>query len=215
MSAIIRGEARAVPIRQNGWMGRTRSGLFVVLEGIDGSGKSTQARRIADWLVARGERVVLTREPTDGEWGRRYRRWARGELDAKPDEVLDYFVRDRHEHVRERIAPALAGGAVVVCDRYVASTRAYQSADGIDRERLAARLDAERFPEPDLVLWLRLPVATALARLGADATERYEDSGFLERVDAEYARLCLLEIDAALPPDQVEADLRARIEPLL
>ncbi len=196
-------------------MSRARPGLFVVLEGIDGSGKSTQARRIADWLAARAERVVLTREPTDGEWGRRYRRWARGELDAKPDEVLDYFVRDRHEHVREKIAPALAEGAVVVCDRYVASTRAYQAAHWVDRERLAARLDAERFPEPDLVLWLRLPVASALDRLGSNATERFEDPGFLERVDAEYARLGLLEVDAALPADRVEADLRARIEPLL
>ncbi len=196
-------------------MSRARPGLFVVLEGIDGSGKSTQARRIADWLAARAERVVLTREPTDGEWGRRYRRWARGELHALPDEVLDYFVRDRHEHVREKIAPALAEGAVVVCDRYVASTRAYQAAHGVDRERLAARLDAERFPEPDLVLWLRLQVASELDRLGSNATERFEDPGFLERVDAEYARLGLLEVDAALPADRVEADLRARIEPLL
>ncbi len=196
-------------------MSRTRPGLFLVLEGIDGSGKSTQARRITDWLTARGEQVVLTREPTDGEWGRRYRRWARGELDAERDEVLDYFVRDRHEHVREKIAPALAEGAVVVCDRYVASTRAYQAAHGIDRERLAARLDAERFPEPDLVLWLRLPVASVLDRLGASETERYEDPGFLERVDAEYARLGLLEVDATRPADQVEAELRARIEPLL
>ena len=191
------------------------SGLFVVLEGIDGSGKSTQSERLAAWLRERGERVVVTGEPTDGEWGQRYRRWARGELEAKPDEVLHYFVRDRHEHVQRRIAPARAEGAVILCDRYVASTRAYQAAHGVDRERLAARLEAERFPEPDLVLWLRLPVATALGRLGTRAMERYEDPDFLERVDAEYARLGLSEVDASRSPDEVEAALRARIEPLL
>jgi dTMP kinase len=187
----------------------------VVLEGIDGAGKSEQARRLAAWLRAAGESVVETREPTDGAWGRRYRAWARGETEATADEVLRFFVEDRREHVAKRIGPALARGEVVVCDRYRASTLAYQAAHGVDRERLGALFPTSEFPEPDLELWLRLPVARALQRMGERAIERYEGEEFLERVDAEYARLGLVEIDAAGTPEEVERAIRARVEPLV
>jgi len=109
-----------------------RRGRFIVFEGIDGSGKSEQARRLAAWLTEQQHSVVSTREPTDGPWGRRYRSWARGEFEAAPDEVLGWFVSDRREHVASVIRPALAGGDVVVCDRYRDSTRAYQAAQGIE-----------------------------------------------------------------------------------
>jgi dTMP kinase len=190
-------------------------GLFLVLEGIDGAGKSVQSRALAGWLRARGEDVVETREPTGGEWGLRYRRFARGELDLPPDEVLRCFVEDRREHVRTLVLPSLARGTVVVCDRYLASTLAYQAAQGIDRESLRARLSAERFPTPDATLWLRLPVALALARLGKSATERFERADFLERVDAEYARLGLTEVDASGTREEVQAEIRRKVEPLL
>ncbi len=190
-------------------------GRFIVLEGIDGAGKSEQAARLCEWLRGRGERVVATREPTDGEFGRRYRSWARGDLEAEPDEVLELFLRDRREHVRELILPELARGAVVVCDRYVHSTLAYQIAHGNDRDHVTALMHDESFPEPDLVLWLRLPVPIALARLGPTATERYERAAFLEQVDAEYARFGLEEVDASGTVDEVAARLRARVEVLL
>jgi dTMP kinase len=186
-------------------------GFFVVLEGIDGSGKTLQAQRLAEALRARGERVLLTREPTDGPAGRRYREWARGAREATPDEVLHFFLEDRRAHVASEIAPALAAGEVVVCDRYVASTCAYQAAAGIDREKLHAMLGAERVPEPDLTLWLRLPIAQALARLARGTRERFEREEFLERVDAEYARLALDEIDAARGADEVTAQVRERV----
>lgn len=191
------------------------AGRFVVLEGVDGSGKSTQARRLAEWLRSRGARVVETREPTGGEWGRRYRAWARGELEAGPEEVLRFFVEDRREHVATTIAPALASGSWVVCDRYVASTLAYQGAHGADRDAIRRSVEAERFPEPDLVLWLRLPVAEALARLGDAASERYEQRAFLERVDAAYASLGLTEVDATGTEAQVADRLRKMVSPLL
>jgi dTMP kinase len=190
-------------------------GLFLVLEGIDGAGKSEQARALAEWLRARGEEVVLTREPTGGEWGLRYRRFARGELELSPDEVLRCFVLDRREHVAKLVRPALARGAVVVCDRYVASTLAYQAAQGIDRGVLRARLDAEDFPSPDATLWLRLPVSVALARLGQSANERFERTDFLARVDAEYARLGLIEIDASGTREAVQAAIRRELAPIL
>ena len=152
-------------------------GRFVVLEGIDGAGKTEQARRLVEWVRQRGFSVVATREPTDGKWGQRYRAWARGDVEASAEEVLTFFVEDRKEHLVTRIRPALESGAVVVCDRYVASTLAYQAAHGGDRARVRARIDAEQFPEPDLTLWLRLPVEQALARLGAGGDPRARGAG--------------------------------------
>ena len=186
-------------------------GLFFVLEGIDGAGKSEQARRLAAWLRERGERVVETREPTNGVWGQRYRAWARGDVQAEPEEVLRFFVEDRCEHVARVIGPALGEAAIVVCDRYVASTLAYQAAQGLERDHVAKRMERERFPQPDLALWLRLPVAQALERLGPTAHERFERAAFLERVDAEYARLDLLELDASGSLDAVAQLIQKRV----
>ncbi len=211
----INGVRRASSPSGDPGSGRSRPGLFIVLEGIDGAGKSEQIGRLAAWLREAGETVVATCEPTDGIWGRRYREWARGGSEASADEVLQFFVEDRREHVRDVIQPALSRGEVVVCDRYAASTLAYQAAQGVERARLRAIFDAEDFPQPDLELWLRIPVASALARLGERASERFERAAFLERVDAEYARLGLTEVDAAGTPDEVEAAIRARVERLL
>ena len=190
-------------------------GRFLVLEGIDGAGKSEQARRLAAWLRERGERVVETREPTDGVWGQRYRAWARGDLQGKPEEVLRFFVEDRIEHVARVIGPALEAGSIVVCDRYVASTLAYQAAQGLDRDPMAKRMELENFPRPDLTLWLRLPVAQALERLGPTANERFERAAFLERVDAEYERLGLEEIDATGSLDEVTRIIQDRVRKFL
>jgi len=190
-------------------------GRFIVFEGIDGSGKSEQSRRLAAWLTSQRHSVVSTREPTEGAWGRTYRAWARGEFEASADEVLRWFVADRREHVAQVIAPALARGAVVVCDRYRDSTRAYQAAQGIDRVRLRELFAAAEFPEPDLVLWLRVPVATALTRLGKSAAERFERADFLFRVDAEYERLGLVPTDASGGVDEVERAVRERVRRVL
>ncbi len=190
-------------------------GVFIVIEGIDGAGKTSASVRLAAFARERDRRVVETREPTDGEWGRRYRAWARGECEASPDEVLRFFVEDRREHVAKTIAPALAQGDVVICDRYLHSTLAYQAAQGISRARLAEAMRGESFPEPDLVLWLRLPVGQALARLGPGATERFERAAFLERVDAEYEALGLDPVDASGSADELAALLQVRVAALL
>jgi dTMP kinase len=185
-------------------------GRFLVLEGIDGSGKTEQTRRLAAWLEQRGRRAIATREPTDGAWGRRYRAWARGETEATAEEVLHFFLEDRREHVAGVIRPALERGETVVCDRYKHSTLAYQAAQGLDRERLRALFDTAEFPEPSLVLWLRVPVAAAIARMGANATERFERAEVLARVDAEYARLGLEPLDASGPLEAGGADSARR-----
>lgn len=156
-------------------------GLFIVIEGIDGTGKSTQVRRLGDWFAAQGREVVLSREPTDGPWGRKLRESATtGRLSL--EEELDCFLQDRRQHVEEKIAPALAAGKVVILDRYYFSTMAYQGARGMDPA--AIRLVNEAFaPCPDLLLILDLDVDEAHQRIGhrGDSTNEFEKRDSLMR----------------------------------
>ena len=109
----------------------TPPGLLIVIEGIDGTGKSTHARRLAEWMEMKGRHPVVSREPTDRPWGRKLRdSAASGRL--SPQEELDCFLRDRSQHVEELIAPSLAAGRDVILDRYYFSTMAYQGARGFD-----------------------------------------------------------------------------------
>ena len=142
-----------------------QQGLFIVLEGIDGTGKSTQGGLLAEWFRAQGREVVASREPTDGPWGREIRATAAtGRL--SPQDELDLFLKDRRQHVEELIAPALAAGKVVILDRYYFSTMAYQGMRGFDPAEIR-RQNEEFAPKPDLLFILDLDVVTALSRIGA------------------------------------------------
>jgi len=116
--------------------GKHRAGLLIAFEGIDGTGKTTQIRLLAEKLTARGHRVVATREPTDGKYGRKIRELFTKRHHVSAQEELDLFIADRKEHVREVIAPALAAGKIVLTDRYYFSTAAYQGAAGQDPEKI-------------------------------------------------------------------------------
>lgn len=156
-------------------------GLFIVIEGIDGTGKSTQAKRLGEWFVSQGREVVLSREPTDGPWGKRLRESAAtGRL--SPEDELRYFLNDRRQHVEETIAPALAAGKVVILDRYYFSTMAYQGARGFDPAEIR-RLNEEFAPVPDLLLILDLDVDTAHQRIGCrgDTANEFEKHESLQR----------------------------------
>ncbi len=156
-------------------------GLFIVLEGIDGTGKSTQARRLGEWFEKQGREVVLSREPTDGPWGKKLRESAStGRL--SPQHELQYFLNDRRQHVDEKIAPALAAGKVVILDRYYFSTMAYQGARGFDPAEIR-RMNEEFAPVPDLLLILDLDVDTAHQRIGhrGDSTNEFEKHESLTR----------------------------------
>jgi len=156
-------------------------GIFIVIEGIDGTGKSTQVRLLAEWFAAQGREGIASREPTDGPWGKKLRdSAASGRL--APTEELEYFLKDRRQHVEELIAPALAAGKVVILDRYYFSTMAYQGARGFDPTEIR-RLNEEFAPLPDLLLILDLEVSAAHQRIGArgDATNEFEQREALER----------------------------------
>ena len=164
--------------------------MFITLEGIDGAGKSTHLAALAEWWRARGAEVVLTREPGGTPLAERLREMVLHEAMDPLTESLLVFA-SRREHVLQVIDPALARGAVVLCDRYTDATFAYQGGGrGFDwavLEQLERWVHPHR--QPDLTLWFDLPAEVAEARRGAvrqpDRFER-QDHGFFERVRQGY-----------------------------
>jgi len=146
-------------------------GIFIVMEGIDGAGKSTQARLLAKWFEERGYEVVLTKEPTDTAFGKLIRKLV---LTGGKEGIIDgarisheaealLFAADRAEHVAKLIKPSLQAGKVVISDRYFYSSLAYQWARGLDLEWL---IDLNRFAiRPNLVILLDLPVKESMKRI--------------------------------------------------
>ena len=163
--------------------------MLIVVEGIDGTGKSTQVRLLGEALSAKGFEVVVDKEPTDGPIGKKLRDSAvTGRLSA--GEELALFHEDRRQHVEEVIAPALARGAFVVLDRYYFSTMAYQGIRGFDPQEI--RRENEGFaPVPDLVIVMDLPVDEALRRIGGrdGAGNEFETREFLESCDEVFRAL--------------------------
>jgi dTMP kinase len=141
-----------------------KKGFLIVFEGIDGSGKSTQAKILAERLDKRHYAAVLLREPSDSHWGRTLRKKALRDHSLTPEEELELFQKDRQENVSKNIKPALDKNRVVILDRYYFSTMAYQGAKGIDVERIR-RLNQRFAVPPDLVFILDIPPAQGLKRI--------------------------------------------------
>jgi dTMP kinase len=158
------------------------SGFLLVIEGIDGAGKSTLQRRLADWCRQQRLSVVTSREPTDGPYGRALRDSARtGRLAI--DEELELFLKDRRQHVQTVIQPALTLGDVVILDRYYFSTAAYQGARGLDPLEIL-RANEAFAPTPDLVLLLDIDPMRGHARIGqrSDTPDDFEGAAYLAEV---------------------------------
>lgn len=201
------------------------TGLFVVFEGGDGVGKSTQATHLERRLHAAGREVVRTFEPGDTPVGRTLRELvlnkATGDLAPECEALL--FAADRAQHVAQVIAPALARGAVVICDRYVDSTLAYQGAgrtlDAGDVERINRW--ATHDLRPDLTVVLDLEPSAGVGVLAH--RDRMEDAGvaFHERVRAGFLALArrdpqrYLVLPARAPIDELAATIGARVDDLL
>jgi dTMP kinase len=201
------------------------TGCFVALEGGEGAGKSTQARRLRELLESEGYDVLLTHEPGDTEVGRQLRRIvldpATGAISHRAEALL--YAADKAEHVERVVAPALARGVVVVTDRYVDSTLAYQGAgrDLVDQEVERVARWATGDLRPHLTVLLDVPPAQGLTRFeGRDRIEG-ESEEFHERVREMFLLLAgrspehYLVIDARQPVEEITAAILVRLRPLL
>ena len=181
-----------------------RGGVFITFEGIDGSGKSTQMRLLAEWLSVRGNKVLATREPGGTPLGQKLRTVlleADGQVDPLAELLL--FAADRAQHVRALLRPALAAGRIVLSDRYADATAAYQGAGRNFDKALIAQVTeiATNGLKPDLTLIFDLPVADGLARTRQRGHEQTQP----DRLDTESVifhekvRQAYLDIAAAEP----------------
>ncbi len=200
------------------------NGLFISLEGIDGSGKSTQARLLAEALQKAGRDVVLTREPGGSPGAEEIRALVlQGDPDRWSAETeLLLFTAARRDHLERTIRPALAAGQVVICDRFADSTRMYQ---GLSRGDLRGKVDALHDlmigMEPDLTLLFDMDPSAGLARAKSRATveERFEDFGvgLQEKMRAGFLALAqefetrFEVVDAARKVDAIADDVLARV----
>ena len=190
------------------------SSMFIVFEGIDGTGKSTQVKLLAEAFRAQGREVIVSKEPTDGPHGTRLRQSAEtGRLSAR--EELELFHLDRREHVEDLIKPALARGAVVILDRYYFSTMAYQGIRGFDPAEIR-QINEEFAPLPDIVFVLELDLDTALSRIGVrdGQANEFEQRDALQKCHDVFASLkddFVRRIDAGKTPPEVQKEIRRHL----
>jgi dTMP kinase len=202
--------------------------LFITLEGGDGSGKSTQARLLTEWLQSLGNTVVRSREPGGTDVGVEIREIVlhhRGDISPRAEALL--YAADRAQHIMTKVRPALARGEIVIQDRYIDSSVAYQGAGrvlGAGEVRDLSLWAAEGLL-PDLTILLDLDETVARERLDAD-NKRFdrleaEKNDFHARVREAYLELALAEperflvLDASFPVDTLADSIRTKVAELL
>ena len=205
------------------------AGLFITLEGPDGSGKTTQLRLLADWLRARDYSLLVTREPGGTHIGEDIRELLHdcAHVEMSPHAEILLYSASRAQLVAEVIRPALQAGKVVLCDRYFDSTYAYQGyGRGLSLDALRSITDfAVQGLKPDLTLYLDVPAAVGLRRReqSGEALNRLdrETVAFHERVRQGYLALAGAEpgrwrvVDAVGPVDAVQQKLRTLLQRVL
>ncbi len=198
---------------------------FIVFEGGDGSGKSTQARSLLRRLRRRGAKVLRTHEPGGTLLGQSLRRLLKSGEPMTPISELLLFEAARAQLVQQVIRPFLEQGGVVIADRFTSSTVAYQGyGRGLDRE-LIERLNREATGglEPDLTVLLDLPVETALARIGGGNEDTFDDApvDFHRKIRRGYSALAAsdpggwLVLDGQRPPEELSRDIWAKVQTIL
>ncbi len=183
------------------------SPIFIVLEGIDGSGKTSAISKVKEHLESLGHKVMITMEPTKGAIGN----LVAGTDDLTPESEALLFTADRACHTKE-ISGWLEEGYDVVCDRYYASTLAYQSASGLDRDWLYS-INSKVIMEPDIHILLDIDPEVSLARVDkrGEKVSRFERLDYLRKVRVAYLGIAesydLTVLDASRSKDDVLKDI--------
>ena len=204
---------------------RNRRGVFIVFEGIDGSGKSTQATMLSNYLMSKGYKVLQTEEPTrELITGFFVKIALKNKSRLPPEAYLLLFITDRLYHIENTLRPALSSGKIVISDRYHFSTLAYQTAQGIPRGRIDGLIDAlgVKILQPDITIFVDTPVDEALRRLSGrerDVVDLFEKREFLERVRRNFLSLAeefnFLRVDGSKDPLTIHKEIVKKIERLL
>jgi len=159
--------------------------LFIVFEGIDGSGKTTLSEMLYKFFLENGISSVKDQEPTDGQWGKKIRNLLKNEA-ANANELLELFIKDREDDVANTILPSMQSGKIIIMDRYYFSNAAYQGAMGISPDFIIEKNREKKFPEPDRVYLIDIDPETALKRItnrnNGIKTEIFEKKYFLKKV---------------------------------
>ncbi|MBS3097220.1 dTMP kinase [Candidatus Woesearchaeota archaeon] len=198
-------------------------GVFIVLDGLDGSGKGEMVNRLASYLESKSHKVLKTTEPTDSEYGKKAKEISLNEQDPMKgsEECLRLYTKDREEHLKNEILPALSQGITVISDRYYYSTMAYQNVQGI---ALSKVIEANKgFRKPDIAFILDIPAKLALERIGkrGNQIEKFEKYDFIVILKDKFLNLFthiddnIKVIDASKSKEQVFNQIKKEIDKIL
>lgn len=197
------------------------SGKFIVIEGLDGSGKSAQVDLLIDYLKQKGKEVVVTKEPTiDSEAGRKVKQVLKKEIVVESLELQGLYVQDRKEHLENKVIPAIEKGKFVVSSRYAFSTFAYGYSDGLDVDLLVKM--NERFLLPDLTIIVDVSPESCIERIEGrgEPKELFEKKEKLTEVNEIYKKIpdmfenvVMINGERAMP--EVFEDIKKEVNKLL
>ncbi len=184
-------------------------GKFIVFEGIDGSGKTTQTKLLHDSLIANGIECILTFEPTNKNYGKKIRDSFSGERLA-PETELEYFTLDREEHISELVVPNLERGIHVISDRYYYSTAAYQGARGVFDYKDILERQMSKFLKPDICFLLDIDIDECSSRIeNRGKANSFENADYLKKVSSIFKKI---ENDSSLNGGLINIDGRGSLE---
>ena len=200
---------------------------FIVIDGMDGSGKGEMVERLKAYLESKNFSVLSTFEPTEGDYGQILRKILKEEEDPNKNagKMLNLYLKDREEHIKKTIQPFLRKdhetGNIVISDRYYYATIAYQSVQGIPLSEVIEK--NLHFPKPNLALILDLPPEDALKRIAKarPSTEKFEKLEFMNKLRSRFLELKelladnLVIIDASKPISEVFTDIKQEVDNII